>query len=64
VNTRCLARFTCQPSETMIRSASSKLEVTAPQTVLGVCSAGGGDISGCNHCIASPPAEPCRWSLK
>lgn len=64
VNAFCRQRWVCRPNRDQIYSSEYQLRGPEPQTTWGTCSAGGGDTSSCNHCVASEPEEPCVLRLE
>jgi hypothetical protein len=40
---------------------SPSLPLPPKQTIVGVCSAGGGPADSCNECLTTPPSDPCEW---
>lgn len=63
-NVACFRVYTCGPASDILRDANTHVVSTAPKTVWGVCSAGGGAVDSCNVCLTSPPAEKCEWHLE
>lgn len=64
LNVACTRVYTCGPVGDVMRSADTRLVTTPPQTVWGVCAAGGGAIDSCNVCLTNPPDEPCEWHIE
>ncbi len=64
VNAACFQYYTCGPREAIIYAADTQIVSTPRKKVWGVCSAGGGDVSSCNHCLTSTPTEKCEWVLR
>lgn len=64
INVFCQRLYTCQPTEDIVYSSESKLVVTPPETVRGVCYAGAGAVDSCNQCLTNPPNAVCEWHLE
>lgn len=64
VNSYCTRSYICGPREDILHSEDTKVIATSPKLVLGVCSAGGGPIDGCNVCNTNPPTDKCEWNLQ
>ena len=61
--TRCLQVWECVPISAIAYGADRVLRTTPNQSTVGVCSAGGGAVDGCNVCLSSPPRQRCEWSV-
>lgn len=64
LHTRCLAKWECQPKESVLHGADTVVMVTKPRTTFGICHAVDGPTDSCNMCAASPPTAPCEWRLE
>jgi hypothetical protein len=64
INVFCQRVYTCGPSQDILRGADTKLVVTSPKLVSGVCSAGAGPADSCNTCLTNPPTVNCEWHLE
>jgi hypothetical protein len=60
----CSRMYYCGPDQPQIYDASCRLVTTPAQSVVGACSAGGGDPSSCNACLTNAPSDPCQWHLE
>jgi hypothetical protein len=63
VNVACVRVYVCRPGIDILHGSDTKLEVSAPERMWGVCSAGGGPADSCNHCLTNPPTKACEWKL-
>jgi hypothetical protein len=63
VNVACFRAYLCRPGMDILHGPDTKLEVSDPERVWGVCSAGDGPIDSCNHCLTNMPAKKCEWKL-
>jgi hypothetical protein len=62
-NVFCTRVYTCVPASDILHGSDTKVIVTSPKSVRGVCSAGDGPVDSCNDCLTNPPEEKCEWHL-
>lgn len=57
----CARDYSCGPKQTIMTDAKCKIVATEKVRVSGACSAGGGAVDSCNHCLTNEPSKPCMW---
>lgn len=63
VNAYCTRVYKCAPSRDVLHGSDTRLVLSSPKLVTGVCSAGGGAVDSCNECLTNPPTDKCEWHL-
>lgn len=64
VNVGCTQVWHCVPIGDQLHSADTHIVATDNELTIGACSVGGGDIEGCNVCLAATPTTACTWHLE
>jgi hypothetical protein len=63
INVACKRLYRCTTGQDILHDSNTVVRVTPPESVWGVCSAGGGPADSCNECLTNPPTTLCEWHV-